>query len=324
MSLEAYHFLKDESGRKCLLCPHECVIAEGETGRCGIRKVENGILYNTCFAEAAAEAYDPIEKKPLYHYKPSSVIFSYGNVGCNLSCSFCQNHSISQKPFAPTHSLSASSLVTKAGLNGSIGTAFTYAEPLVNYEFVFACSTILKEASLSSVIVTNGHINEKPLENLLPFVNAMNIDLKGDASFYKKFCGGSYDAVLNAIALSASKVHIEITTLIIEGENDKEEFIEKTALFLKEAGVKVWHLSRYFPNYKMLNKPTSEKRIDDLIKRASKEVDYVYGGNISLSQNTLCKSCGEVLVERKGYKTRLNIKDGKCGSCDALVKDFIF
>lgn len=263
-----YESLKDKI--HCFLCPHNCVIENGHFGKCNVRVHEEGKLFTINYGEVTSASLDPIEKKPLHYFKPSSQIFSVGSFGCNFICGFCQNYSISQSvaksEFIPKESLVKAVLTTP----NNIGVAFTYNEPSIWYEYVYDCSKLLKETdpSASVVLVTNGYISEEPLKQLLPYVDAMNIDLKSfNNEYYKDLCGGSLQPVLKNIEIAAKACHVEITTLLVSGENDNLEEVEQIAKFLSNIDKDIpLHLSRYFPRYKLENSPTDV----DFMRKAEK------------------------------------------------------
>lgn len=307
--------LEDASGR-CLLCPHSCVIAEGKCGICGVRGSENGHIVSYNYGEVSAIAVDPIEKKPLYHFHPGEEILSLGSIGCNLRCPFCQNHTISQKPFAPTRFLSIDELLHSAADTKLV--AFTYAEPVVWYEYVFDAAKAFKAAGKKIVLVTNGFINEAPLRLLLQHVDAMNIDLKGDDAFYRETAKGNGDDVRRTISIAAEHCHVEITTLAVTGLNDAPGIIDGIASFV--AGIRPTiplHLSAYHPAYRYTETATGDALLLTLARTAKKHLRYVYIGNTRAGDsNTYCPKCGHALVERAGYRIDVSgIRDGACVHC---------
>ncbi|WP_160671965.1 AmmeMemoRadiSam system radical SAM enzyme [Clostridium sp. C8-1-8] len=277
-----YEQLKDKV--HCYLCPHNCVIENGHIGKCNVRTNEDGKLYSLNYGEITSASLDPIEKKPLYFFKPGSYILSVGSYGCNFVCGFCQNYSISQQ-------IAKSELVTKEELvdtilttKDNIGIAFTYNEPSIWYEYVYDCAKLLKETNKDSsvVIVTNGYISEEPLKMLLPYVDAMNIDLKSYSNrYYKELCGGSLQPVLKTIEVASKACHVEITTLLVSEENDSLEEVEEIAKFLSSIDKDIpLHLSRYFPRYKLLNSPTDLKFMRDAEITARRYLNRVMLGNV--------------------------------------------
>ena len=271
---------------RCLLCPHKCVVPEGGRGFCRARSNSGGRLYADGYGIVSGFALDPIEKKPLHHFYPGSAILSVGGFGCNLRCPFCQNHSISTKPpeagAQPIGAERIAALAREYIPQKNIGAAFTYNEPLVGYEFVFDCARRVREMNMKTVLVTNGFINAEPLMKLLPFIDAMNIDLKSyNGEFYKNI-NGSLAAVLNTIEAVAQKTHVEITTLVIPDENDGEIEIEDLACFIANVNPEIpLHLSRFFPNHLMQKKsPTPRETVIRLKNIAEKYLRYVYLGNM--------------------------------------------
>lgn len=270
----------------CTICPHHCNLKEGQTGLCRARKNINGEITAINYGQLTALALDPIEKKPLYRFYPGSNILSVGSFGCNLKCLFCQNYHISmasknevKTQFVKPEELTNIALDLKDRKN--IGIAYTYNEPLVGYEYVLDCAKLARDKNLKNVIVTNGCFCEEPMKKLLPFIDALNIDLKGFTyEFYKKI-GGDLNTVKNFIKLAAKHCHVEITTLIIPGENDTEDEIRELSEFIFSVSPEIpLHVSRFFPCYKMLDKrPTDVKKVYDLANIAREKLKYVYEGN---------------------------------------------
>ena len=278
---EAMYYEKMNNGRvKCFLCPHRCTIKDGYSGICGVRKNKNGILNTINYGKISSYAYDPIEKKPLRNYYPNTRIFSIGSFGCNLKCRFCQNWQISQQ-LPPTIEIPDKDILALAGEN-SIGIAYTYNEPTIWYEYVFHIAKKIREIGLKNVLVTNGYIEQEPLKELLPFIDALNIDLKSyDDEYYRELCGGNIGPILETIKMSAEKSHVEITTLIVEGENDSPEKIGSMAYWISQIDKNIpLHITRYFPAYKMNNPPTSLDILTELKEQADKYLKYVYLGNV--------------------------------------------
>jgi len=271
----------------CDICPHSCTIEEGHTGFCGARGNVGGKVTAVNYGRVTSLALDPIEKKPLYRFMPGSNILSVGSFGCNLRCPFCQNCDISMADSrtAETYEMTPEQLVKKALAlrpRGNAGIAYTYNEPLIGYEFVFDCAILAHRQGLKNVLVTNGYICQKPLCDILPYIDAMNIDLKGfTEAFYKKL-GGGLETVKQTIALSAKSCYVEVTTLIIPGENDSED--EMAALSGWLCGVSPdipLHLSRFFPRYQYKDKtPTPPETLYRLRDIAQENLKYVFLGNI--------------------------------------------
>lgn len=272
----------------CFLCPHHCRIQNEGRGLCGVRKNIDGTLYSLNFGEVSSIGVDPIEKKPLYRFHPGSPILSVGSVGCNLKCPFCQNHSIAQVKPEEIHTYHASSdeIVAKAVSlkpQGNIGIAFTYNEPSIWYEFVYETAQKAKENDLLNVLVTNGYISEEPLELVLPYVDAMNIDLKAyNDHFYWDLVKGGLEEVKETIRRSASCCHVEVTTLVIPGWNDSIEEMDEMSQWLASLSPEIpLHLSRYFPKYEMNDiPPTPLSTLQELKRTAERHLNYVYLGNV--------------------------------------------
>lgn len=285
----------------CPVCPHHCSLKEGQYGRCRARKNEKGTIICVNYGRITALALDPVEKKPLRHFFPGSMILSAGSYGCNLSCPFCQNYQISM---AGSEEKEAADYVTDeaaAGVpdfremspeelaelaealrgRGNIGVAFTYNEPLVGYEFVRDTARLVRRRGMKNVLVTNGTAELPVLEEILPYIDAMNIDLKGFTQDYYWKLGGDLDTVKDFIKRAAQVCHVELTTLIVPGENDSEEEMEQQAGWI--AGVDpdiVLHVTRFFPRYRMKDRSATDvKTIYRLRDAAGKNLKYVYTGN---------------------------------------------
>lgn len=320
MEKEALFYEKQGDKINCKLCPHNCLIPVGAHGICNVRVNREGKLYTINYGEITSMAQDPIEKKPLYHFKPGSNILSVGSFGCNFSCGFCQNYSISQGR-ANSEYIPPDKLVEICkGLEDNIGIAFTYNEPSIWYEYVYNSSKLLKETlkDINIVMVTNGYIKEEPLKMLLPYVDAMNIDLKAfNNKYYKDICGGSVTPVMDTIKIASKECHVEVTTLLVNGENDSAEEIEGIASFIASLNKDIpLHLSRYFPNYKMEN-PATEIEVMRRDRDIAKEhLNYVYLGNVAGTDNsTYCPKCSYKLIDRAGYQVHVNTRDAICPKC---------
>ena len=320
---EASFFERLERGKvRCLLCPHRCVIAEGNSGICGARTNRGGILVSDIYGQVSAIAMDPIEKKPLYHFHPGSQILSIGTKGCNLKCPYCQNWHISQDLMARTAYHSPESIVETAVREGSVGIAYTYSEPIIWYEYVRDTAERACDKGLKNVLVTNGYINTEPLRDLLPLISAMNIDLKSfREDTYKSVQKGGLNEVLAAIKQAHdARCHIEITTLIVTGMNDRLEEMRDIIDFIASINPDIpWHISRYYPNYCYDRHATDVSFMMKVHEEAEKKLNFVYCGNVptgSRGHDTLCPSCHEVVITRSGYWTRIvNLKGATCGSC---------
>ena len=317
-------FRKDKNRLECLLCPHFCKIAEGNIGICGVRKNTGEKIELLTYGVISGFSLDPVEKKPLYHFFPGFNILSIGSYGCNMRCDFCQNYHISQNIPKSILADSTPSEIVKNVLSASrnIGLAFTYNEPVIWFEFVKDTATLVKKKDLFTVLVTNGFINPDPLNELLEVTDAFNIDLKAfNNDFYKRLTGASLEPVKNSLKqiVKAGK-HLEITTLLITGQNDKDSEMEDQVRWIaSELGSDVpFHLSRYFPMYKRDDPTTPHDTLIRHYEIASKYLRYVYLGNTmsETGQDTKCPNCETIVTKRSGYHIQhLNIDEGKCVEC---------
>jgi pyruvate formate lyase activating enzyme len=271
---------------KCNVCHHHCSLSENQTGLCKARSNKNGKIVPVNYGEITSIALDPIEKKPLNRYYPGSNILSVGSFGCNLKCSFCQNYEISTvgKGELKTQRATPEELVQIALdliSRGNIGIAYTYNEPLVGYEYVRDCAVLAKKNKLKNIVVTNGCFNEEVLNELAPYIDAFNIDLKGFSDKFYKNIGGDFELVKKFITKAHKAAHVEITTLIIPDENDSEEEIINLSEFIASIDKDIpLHISRFFPRYEMKEKkPTEVKKVYELANGARRKLKYVYEGN---------------------------------------------
>ena len=322
-------FRKEDERIVCLLCPHNCRIAEGKTGICGVRKSTGETIELLTYGVISGYALDPVEKKPLYHFYPGTNILSLGSYGCNMRCDFCQNYNISQRTLAGYHSNTESDKIIRdaqAALN-NIGIAFTYNEPVIWFEFLSDMARKARKKGLKIVLVSNGYVNREPLDEIISFTDAFNIDLKAfNDGFYKRLTGGSLEPVTNTLKqIVMSGKHLEITTLVIPGQNDDEgEMARQTEWIAGELGRDVpFHLSRYFPMYKREDPSTTAGSLKRLAEIASKSLRYVYVGNISSDsgQNTHCPQCGKVVTKRTGFQAKIQNLDrkGSCTGCGTKI-----
>lgn len=316
-----------EQGVLCHLCPHHCRIKAGKAGICQVRSNQAGTMVADNYGQVASLALDPIEKKPFFHFFPGRMILSAGTFGCNLSCSFCQNYSLAhERPSVQYVSPEALSIIAAQNrAQGSIGMAFTYNEPSVWYEYIWDCARLLQEKGLKVVLVTNGYIEAKPLKELLPCIDAMNIDVKAFTDdFYKRLCKGTLQPVLQTVETAAQHTHVEATTLLIPGENDRLEDIEALARWLASIRPDIpLHLSRYHPAYKYQQPPTPEQTLLQAQAAARNHLSFVYLGNVARDNNTHCVHCQALLIRRSYYQTELvHYQDGRCNACGNPV-DYI-
>lgn len=273
-------------GTECTVCMHRCRLTEGQTGRCRGRKNIGGSVVCDNYGLLTAMALDPIEKKPLRRFFSGSRILSVGSYGCNLNCPFCQNHDISmaQKLDVETVYVSPEKLVEKAEElknMGNIGVAFTYNEPLISYEYVRDTSRLLKARGMKSVVVTNGSVNLAAAKEVLPWVDAVNIDLKGFTEEYYQFLGGDLETVKAFIRCAAKYCHVELTTLIVPGKNDSIHQMRELSAWVASADEEIpLHVTRFFPRWKMKElEATQAEQVFGLAEEARKRLNYVYTGN---------------------------------------------
>ena len=310
----------------CNFCYRHCDIKEGNFGFCGVRQVKNNKLISPNYGLLESIAIDPVEKKPLYHFLPGSKTLSVAEVGCNFRCHFCQNWQLSQaKQSLNNQYMSPKNLVNLALEYKVPSISFTYSEPIVWQDYVIDTAKIAKQNNLKTIMVTNGSFSKEARESLSPLIDAFNIDLKGDSNYYKEICIGNIEPVLEGIKyLIEAKNHVEVTTLLIEGIHTRK-IVDNIAKTLKTCGVKVWHLSRFFPNYKMNDfNATSENFLSEMVNIAKNNgIDFVYGGNTKLPTPTICPNCKEILISdhiSSSYiKNNLKIENGKCKFCGTKI-----
>jgi len=319
---------KDQDLVICKLCSQSCIIAEGKAGICGVRINQEGKLYSLSADRVAAVNLDPVEKKPLYHFFPGTYTLSLGTEGCNFSCLFCQNHTLAHdiKSASRDHCLGREvnppGIVAAALRSGAASISYTYSEPTVFFELMLKTAAHACESDLKNIIVSNGYQSQKCLVALKDFVHAANFDLKAFSNdFYMKMCGAKLEPVLNTLRKAVEfGWWVEVTTLLIPGENDSDEELFNLASFIKtELGAHIpWHVSRYRPAYKLKIPPTPPESLAkalDIGKEAG--LSYVYVGNIAGhdGENTYCPECNELLVHRVGYDVEIHT-DGTCPKCN--------
>lgn len=323
-----FYNLNDEKRVACGLCPHHCILKADQLGLCRVRRNDAGILHTLNYAQVSALALDPIEKKPLYHFYPSTMILSAGSFGCNLFCGFCQNYNIAHE-ISQGRTILPEDMVTicnQTRNDGSIGLAFTYNEPSIWYEYVYDTAKLLKDADMKVILISNGYIELKPLEKILPLVDAINIDLKAFTDhFYTRNCKAKLEPVKKVIEKVANHTHLEITTLIITGENDTEKEINELTRWLATVNPHIpLHLSRYYPAYQFTNEPTPIKTMELAYNTAKQHLNFVYLGNLpGITNNTYCLECGALLVNRNAYQIKIIDLDAKkCAKCGKNI-DYI-
>jgi len=328
----------DNKEVRCLACSHYCKISEGKTGICGIRKNINGELHLLTYGKPIGLQIDPIEKKPLYHFLPGTDILSLGTIGCNFSCDFCQNWSISQKAkmvdlsslektLNGQEEITPKMVVEIAKKEKMPSIAFTYNEPTVFFEYAFDIAKLAHKNKIKTVFVSNGFMSKELLDMISPYLDGINIDLKSfNNDFYKKICGGRLEPVLKNI----QKIHdlgiwMEITTLIIPGKNDSERELTEIANFISKIDKSIpWHLTSFHPDFKMTDIPATQ--IETLLKgyniAKKKGLNYVYLGNIieKNHKNSYCPKCGNLIIERDyPISTKSHLKDGFCPNCGEKI-----
>ncbi len=328
-----YEKLDNESVH-CYLCAHQCKIAEQKFGFCGVRQNINGILYTHVYAQPCAMHVDPIEKKPLYHFLPGSSAFSIATIGCNFRCGFCQNWEISQARIKDGVSLNDAEVLPEeivgvALENNCRSISYTYTEPTVFFEYAYETAKLAKAKGLYNNFVTNGYMSRECLEMLKPYLDAANVDLKFfQDSSYRKICGASLKPVLDSIKLMKELgIWVEVTTLVVTGENDSEEELGGIAKFLADLDKNIpWHISRFHPDYKFTNRvataETTLKKTQEIGEKAG--LTYIYVGNVwGWGNDTHCHNCKKLLIKREVFSVlEYNIKQGKCAFCNTVIPGF--
>ena len=324
---EARYYTKlDNKQVQCLLCPRQCIIGDGRRGTCQIRENREGKLYTLSYGKVCALNIDPVEKLPLYHVQPGSLRLNLATAGCNFSCRNCQNWQLSQHTPDEVHSLNLSpeEVVSNALTDRVSFLSFTYTEPTIFYEYMFDISKLAKSVGFKNLLNTNGFINPEPLKELLQYIDAVNIDLKGfTPEFYQENCSGELEPVLRSLRLVKEEgIHLEIVNLVIPTLNDDTEKVKEMCLWIKEnLGTDTpLHFSRFFPAYRLTKlSPTPVETLEQARDIALEiGLEYVYIGNVPghLANNTFCPRCGEKLVGRKGLiVTENNLQGGRCPFC---------
>lgn len=336
---EAKWWSTDEKGQiHCELCPRRCIFTKDkQIGSCGVRIRIGNELRTAVYGKLASVALDPIGKKPLFHFYPGGTALSIGTIGCSLHCRFCQNYHISQSHIQVSddgeitypinlRDVSPREVVEIAKSRGSSIIAYTYNEPTIFWEFMYDTAKLAKQEGLHNVLITDGYLNKEPMEKLATYMDAANVDLKGNKEFYEQYTltPNAPESILNAIKImDENNMHVELTTLVIPGLNDDEEWIEWEANWILEnlGPDTPVHLSRFYPAYLMRDRPqTPIKTITQLRElMLNSGLHYVYVGNIpgSEAESTFCPNCGEKVIGRRGYDiTSWNLtKEMKCSSC---------
>lgn len=327
---KALLYENDGNGVVCGLCGHGCRLKDGQSGVCRVRKNIGGDLYSLNYDKVSATHADPIEKKPLYHFLPASTSYSIAAMGCNFKCDFCQNSSLSvveSESRIYGEKISPEVLVETALGYNSKSIAYTYSEPTIYFELMYETAKLAKEKGLRNVMVTNGYMSGAGIEMIAPYMDAANIDLKSFSDdFYKRRCGARLEPVLENIrSMHSHGVWIELTTLLIPGENDNMGEIKRLVSFIRSMDWSIpWHVSRFFPQHRFLDAPpTPTGSIYDALEMArDMGLQFVYAGNVAGDRfsHTYCPSCGTLLIQREGYYTRiLDMPNGTCGKCDQPI-----
>ena len=323
-----YEALKDNKVQ-CHLCAHECKIAPLKLGVCGVRRNVGGKLQTLVYAKAIAANVDPIEKKPLYHFLPGSKSYSVATAGCNFKCGFCQNWNISQlstkSGTIPGQELMPEQVVGEAKKTGCASISYTYTEPTVFFEYAYDTAKLSKEAGLYNIFVTNGFMTRQALDTINPYLDAANVDLKSfRGEYYRKYCKGRLDPVLESIAyMRELGIWVEVTTLVIPGENDSDDELNDIAEFIAQVDRDIpWHISRFHPDYEFTDHNATPIETLRRAKAIGSErgLRHVYLGNIVSDSDTYCHSCGNSLIERAYFSgTATGLKNGRCASCGITV-----
>ncbi len=315
---------------RCQLCPHRCVLAEGERGICRVRENRGGKLYTFVYGNPCAVNIDPIEKKPFYHFLPGTLAFSLATAGCNLRCQYCQNYTISQHPPEETENRNAppEAVVAATAQGGAPTIAYTYSEPMMFYEYMLDTARLARRYGLRNAVVSAGYINAEPLRELCQAVDAIKIDLKGyNDDFYRTICGGTLAPVLEAIrTIYEMGVHLEIVNLVVPTLNDDPTELRALAKWVLETldpDVPL-HFSRFHPDYQLLNLPPTPVETLEAARQSALDagLHYVYLGNVPGHEgnHTYCPDCGQMIVQRAGMSTTaLHIVDGECEFCHAPI-----
>ena len=312
----------------CLLCQHYCQLSKDQVSVCGVNKNENGELKTLVYGHPSALNLDPVEKKPLYHLLPGTTALSLGTVGCNFKCPFCQNWQISQEHSVNTSvTIPPKRMVEMALESGASSIAYTYNEPTIFYPYAKDIGIIARENGLKNIFITNGFESPEVVEDMISWLDASNVDLKSwDDAYYKKVLKGGLEAVKDTLRNMVDVgIWLEVTTLIIEGENDSDEDLKAMATFIaKELGVHVpWHLSAFHPDYKMQDHQYTTLHTLERAKHIAKEAGllHVYMGNVPVHGDTYCPDCNTLLIDRTGYAiAQNNLIDGHCPKCNRAIE----
>lgn len=315
---------------RCNLCAHHCVIADGKRGVCRVRENRGGVLYTLVFGRTITQHVDPVEKKPLYHFYPGSSAFSIATPGCNFRCRWCQNWQISQVPsehdLAFGREFTPEEIVANAVEMDCRSIAYTYTEPTIFFEYAYQIAQIASRQGIANIYVTNGYMSREMLDIFQPYLNAANVDLKAfRKETYHRYVGASLQPVLdNMIYMKRLGIWVEVTTLVIPGINDDPDELRDAAHFVAhELGTDTpWHISRYFPGYKMVDRPPTPIQTLYRAQEIGLEegLHFVYLGNVDGESDTICPQCKRPLILRHGLRVVENyLRDGKCPYCGGVI-----
>ncbi|MFT7879103.1 MAG: AmmeMemoRadiSam system radical SAM enzyme [Sulfurimonas sp.] len=324
-------YYKEEKEKEriiCLLCRHSCSLREGKVGMCGVNKNVDGELKNLVYGHPVAVHIDPVEKKPIYHLLPGSSALSFGTVGCNFRCPFCQNWGISQeKNINENINVSPEEMVELALEEGCDAIAYTYNEPTIFYPYAKDVGLLAKKKGLKNIFVSNGFETPEIIQDMAGWIDAANIDLKSwDADYYRKVLKGGLEEVKDTLRRMVNEgIWVEVTTLLIEGENDSDQDIKEMAEFIvNDLGPQVpWHLSAFHPDYKMMDHDTTKLKTLQRAKQIGEAAGlyYIYLGNVPVHGDTHCPNCNELLIDRTGYSITVNrLEDGHCPNCHREIE----
>jgi len=328
---ENMKYYREEEGKEriiCLLCRHSCKLKEGQVGICGVNKNVDGELKTLVYGHPIAVHVDPVEKKPLYHMLPGSRALSFGTVGCNFKCPFCQNWDISQETKVNEEiNVSPEQMVALALEEGAESIAYTYNEPTIFYPYAKDIGVLAKEKGLKNIFVSNGFESPEIIEDMPSWLDAANIDLKSwDDAYYKKVLKGGLEEVKDTLRRMVDVgIWVEVTTLLIEGDNDSDKDLTEMAEFIaNDLGKHVpWHLSAFHPDYKMLDHDATKLETLQRAKKIGQKagLHYIYLGNVPVHGDTYCPECEELLIDRTGYSITVNkLKDGHCPKCNREIE----
>ncbi len=311
----------------CGLCWHRCLIKSGRRGLCGVRENRSGILYSLVYGRISAEHIDPVEKKPLFHFQPGTLTYSIATVGCNFKCLHCQNHTLSQAgsavQYLPSQQRLPEEIAAAAVQGGCQSISYTYSEPTIFFEFAYDCCRASRERGLKNIFVSNGYMSREAAEMIVPFLDAINIDVKAFSEpFYRDICGGSMQPVLDNVRFfKEHNIWVEVTTLIIPDLNDSDEELRSIAKFIAEIDPDIcWHVSAFSPNYLMNDRPRTPAERLQSARRIGLEagLNHVFTGNIRGrgGEDTICPACSRTVIERNGFLVTANhIQAGVCSFC---------